>query len=273
MLKREQLEQRLQHIVEGVQGIMSLHVDVNGESFMLGPQERFSAASLIKVPIMLAAFLKAQEGQLDLTQRILVPESEKVGGSGVISLLSPGMSFHLIDLITLMIIVSDNTATNMCIDAVGLPEINTFLAKVGCLDTILGRRLMDYEARRSGKDNFITARDMIAVYKELWQGSILNASFRQKALDILYHQQFRDKLPRRLPETDGGHIRIAHKTGELQGIEHDAGILVIDGKPAFIAALTRDLVDLADGRAAIGEVGLAVYNYMTEIRWLAPLSF
>lgn len=263
-MDREQLEQRLRQIVEGVQGIMSLHVDVNGESFILGPQERFSAASVIKVPILMAAFMQAQRGQLDLRQVITIPDSERVGGSGVVSRLSQGVSFRLIDLLTLMIIVSDNTATNLCIDAVGLDAINDYLALVGCTDTVLGRRLMDYEARRQGRDNFVTAKDMVAVYRDLWYGNNLDAHYREMALEILYQQQYRDKLPRRLPDTGDGRIRLAHKTGELHSIEHDAGILVVDGRPAFIVALTRDLSESAAGRAAIGEVGLAVYRYMVE---------
>ena len=261
-MHKQDLKHRLEEIVSQLDGTMSLYVDVGDEVFNFGPQERFSAASVIKVPIMMAAFMQAQRGQLDLHQVIVVPNSERVGGSGVVSRLSPGVSFPLIDLITLMIIVSDNTATNLCIDAVGLDAINHYLALVSCTDTILGRRLMDYEARRRGRDNFVTAKDMVAVYRDLWYGTTLDANYREMALEILYQQQFRDKLPRRLPDTDGGRVRLAHKTGELHNIEHDVGILVVDGKPAFIAVLTRDLASIADGRAAIGEVGLAVYRYM-----------
>ncbi len=263
-MNRQELKHRLEEIVSQLDGVMSLYVDLEDEVVAFGPQERFSAASVIKVPIMMAAFLQAQRGQLDLHREIVVSDSERVGGSGVVTRLSQGVSFPLIDLITLMIIVSDNTATNLCIDAVGLGAINDYLALAGCTETVLGRRLMDYEARRLGRDNFVTAKDMVAVLRDLWYGNNLNTQYRDMALEILYEQQYRDKLPRRLPDTDGSRVRLAHKTGELHNIEHDVGILVVDGKPAFIAALTRDLASTADGRAAIGEVGLAVYRYMEE---------
>ena len=255
------LQHKLQGIADGLDGVMSLCVEVDGQTVTVGPQDRFSAASTIKVPIMMAAFMQAQRGVLDLNQIILVPERERVGGSGVVSRLSQGVALPLIDLVTLMIIVSDNTATNLCIDAVGIVAINEYLAMAGCKDTLLGRRLMDYEARRQGRDNFASAQDMVVIFRDLWCGTTLDSVYRQTALDILFDQQFRDKLPRRIPH-DGDRVRVAHKTGELQHIEHDTGILVVDGKPAFIAALTRDLAEPAAGRVAIGEVGLAVYKYM-----------
>ena len=256
------LQHRLQEIADGLDGVMSLCIQVDDQILTVGPQDRFSAASVIKVPIMMAAFLESQRGALDLHQSVVIPDKERVGGSGVVSRLSRGITLTLIDLVTLMIIVSDNTATNLCIDAVGIPAINEYLSLVGCSDTVLGRRLMDYEARRQGRDNFVAARDMVAILRDLWHKTTLDDAHRQLALDILFEQQFRDKLPRRIPDHGDGRVRLAHKTGELAGIEHDIGILLVGGKPAFIAALTRDLSETAAGRAAIGEVGLAVYQYM-----------
>ena len=263
-MKKDNLQIQLEQIAAKLQGTLSLYIEVGDESFVVGPQHKFSAASLIKVPVLMAAFQRAQKGELDLQRPVIVPEKEKVGGSGVLSRLSPGLALPLIDLLTLMIIVSDNTATNICIDEVGLGEINALMESAGCTETVLGRRLMDYEARKAGRDNFATARDMVKLFRELWEGKLLTPENREKALAILSEQQFRDKLPRLIPAIEAGDAIFAHKTGELSGVEHDAGILVRDGKPAFIAALTSDLQCSSKGREALGEIGRAVWEYMNH---------
>jgi beta-lactamase class A len=261
-MTRQQLQSKLEKIAADLEGTMSLCVEVKGERFEIGHERKVSAASLIKVPVLMAAFHKAQTGLLDLNEIIPVPETERVGGSGVVSRMSRGVTLKLIDLLTLMIIVSDNTATNLAIDAVGLDYINDFLGTVGCKETVLGRRLMDYAARKAGRDNFTSAADMMVLYKELWEGSLLSPEYRQKAIEILSEQQYRDKLPRLLSEEPD--VTFAHKTGELSDVEHDAGILFIRQQPAFIAALTTDLKMSAKGREAIGEVARAVWEYGRE---------
>lgn len=257
------LEAKIRGVQTRIRGELAVQVDIGDEIFALAAEERFPAASIIKVPIMLAALYKADQGRLDLHRQVEIPESEKVGGSGVLCRLSAGLHLPLIDLINLMIIVSDNTATNLCIDEVGLLDINSFLELAGCRGTILGRRLMDYEARRQGRDNFVTAADVAGIYRGLWEGRLVSRESRELALRILTEQQFRDKLPRLIPEIDLGKAQLAHKTGELQGVEHDAGILVVGERAASIAVLTRNLDCAAEGRAAIGEIGRAVYDYMT----------
>lgn len=260
-MTKEQLQSKLEQIAGQVQGSLSLRLETgDGLSVSIGPQVRYSAASLIKVPILMAAFRKAARQELDLMKVITVPTKEKVGGSGVVGHMSEDVQIRLIDLMTLMIIVSDNTATNVTIDEVGLGEIQALLDETGCTGTVVGRRLMDYEARKAGRDNFASADDMVTLFKELWTGILLLPAHRGQALAILAGQQFNHKLPRLIPSDDS--TTFYHKTGELSDVEHDAGILVRNGKIAYIAVLTSKLDDCVKGQDALAQIGRAVWEYL-----------
>lgn len=215
--------------------------------------ERFATASVIKVPILMALAADVDAGRLAWDQVVPVDRHDRAGGSGVIQYLSP-LPYTLRDLATLMIIVSDNRATNLIIDLVGLDRINAYCARMGWRDTVLGRRMYDFAARAQGRDNFSTPRDTADLFVRLLSGALLSPAASGQALEILRAQQFRDKLPAWLPPD----TPVAHKTGELPGVQNDCGILFLPAGPVIAAAYTNDLTAAARGRLAIQEIGRAI---------------
>lgn len=258
----EDLQEAVNEIVGRIPGKACIKLLAPGGELDISADERVSAASLIKVPIMMAAYLKAEHQGLNLKQLVPIPKEQRVGGMGVVTHLNADLALPLEDIITLMIIVSDNTATNLCIDAVGIDYIRQVLAELGCKQTVLGRRLMDYEARSRGLDNWTSASDMVLLLHKIWEGTSLPASGQEKMRNNLVAQQFNTKLPRRIPY--GAGTIVAHKTGEITAVEHDAAIIEVNGRQAYLAVLLHELTDTYAGQDAIAEIGRLVWEYLSD---------
>ena len=179
----------------------------------------FVAASVIKLPIMIEAFRQFEAGLLDPNETYALRPELKLPPCGVLTFLHDGLQVTLMDLVTLMIIVSDNTATNMVIDRVGMENVNRTLRELGATGTALRRRLFDREASARGVQNSVTARDIGRLLEGLYAGRVVSPAASRQMLDILLAQQLNGKLPFYLS------CDVAHKTGEDDGITHDAGII------------------------------------------------
>ncbi|MFM1655350.1 serine hydrolase [Brevibacillus sp. B_LB10_24] len=261
-MRINRLERSIRELAGSLRGKASVFIETEEGTIQLAANEPFPAASLIKIPIMLAAYRQAQLGLLDLSKKHLIPESMRVGGMGVIAHLSAELSLSLQDLIALMMMVSDNTATNMVIDQVGIDAVNRLAVDLQCYQTVLGRRMMDWEAAKAGKDNLTSAANAVRFLQEITSGKILNEAGKKAAYHTLLHQQFQTKLPALVTGSRFRDVVIAHKTGELPGTEHDAGIISIHGRRAYVAVLTTGLEDNADGRRFIANIGKRVADYL-----------
>ena len=218
------------------------------------------AASTIKVPVLVAALLEVEAGRLDLAQPVGV-ETERTAGSGVLAVLPGVTTLTLADLLRLMIVVSDNTATNAALTLLGHDLVTAVARDCGLTATVVRRRMMDAAARRAGRENTTSARDQAHLLQRLVSGELLGGDLGGFALAALGAQQFADGLPSLLPEE----VRVAHKTGELPDVRHDVGVLTgPDGRQAVVAALVSDLDRPRASHAAstcLAEVG--------EATWLA----
>ncbi|WP_051580233.1 serine hydrolase [Pseudonocardia acaciae] len=222
-----------------------------GRRAEVGAQRAFTSASVIKLPIAMTVLA----GELPLDRQVMVRAAARAGGSGILRDLEvPALSVR--DLLTLMITISDNTATNVLIDLVGIDAVNAWCAGHGLTGTVLARRMFDAEARARGEENLTTARDVATLLADLARGRLLDPPATDFALDVLARQRVNDRLPRHLP--DG--LRLAHKTGELDGIRHDAGIVLDKGKPTIVVvALTEAINSAATACDLIAEVGRLAY--------------
>ncbi len=214
---------------------------------------RFATASVIKVAVLLALAADVDAGRFRWDPVMPVASENTAGGSGVIQHLTP-LPYTLRDLATLMIIVSDNRATNAIIDLVGMDRINTYLLHGGWQDTVLARRMMDLEARARGRDNFSTPHDTADQLRRLLAGELATPATTSLLIDMLRAQTERDRLPAWLVPD----VAVAHKTGTLPGVLNDAGILFLPTGPVIAAVFTNDLVINAEGRMAIQEIGRAI---------------
>lgn len=258
------LKERVQAVVDSTAGHVSFVIeDGNGLRLEKDADVSKKAASLIKIPIMMAAFKQVEAGRLNLSDRYSIDAENVVGGAGVIPFMNRDTSFTLWDLLTMMIVVSDNTATNKVIDIVGWSAVAGFCKEHGLTNTRLERKMMDFKAAAGGLENRTIAKEMVECLKYLQMEDadrgVFTEESRQNMLRILGGQQLLDKLPFYM---DLGSVRIANKTGELSGVEHDCGIVTYKGEKLMVAVLIDDLMDNSIGKRAIQEIGKLVEEYL-----------
>ena len=195
---------------------------VTGETFARGADVPVVAASVIKIPVMIEAFRAQQAGEFRLDEIHALADEERKPSCGTLKAMHTGIEMTLLDLVRLMIIVSDNTATNILINRLGIDRINATLRVLGCEKTTLRRLLFDSEAARRGLENTITAGEMGMLLEKLFRGEIVSPGASAEMMDILLDQRLNGKLPFFL---HARHVPVAHKTGEDTGVTHDVGVI------------------------------------------------
>ena len=164
------------------------------------------------------------------------------------------------DVATLMVTVSDNTATNMIIDRVGMENVNATMTRLGLSHTKLQRKMMDSEAWIADRENLWTPNEQAKLLEMLHRGDVLSAASRKEILHILSipkSSRIRPLLP---PGT-----RVAHKTGTVSGVVVDVGIVYLEGRPFIVAAMANWLLDGEEAERAISEIALAAYQYFDRL--------
>jgi beta-lactamase class A len=220
--------------------------------------EMFPAASVIKTHLLVILYRAAEKGELSLDEKMTLRDEDKVGGSGTLQGLPSGNEYTLAELARLMIVVSDNTATNMLVNRVGgMDRINADLASFGLERTRWNRLMMDLEARARGVENALYADETADLFAKLHRGELTDKpETTQAILDVLLAQELRGKMPALLPEG----TRVAHKTGGLESISHDSGIIYAPTGPIAIAVLTKGIADEEISQSAIQRIAKAVYD-------------
>lgn len=219
----------------------------DGRSFAYNADAPLVAASVIKIPIMLEAYRAQNAGELSMREEIPLTERDLFPSCGVLKYIFPyGVShMSIAALVELMIIVSDNSATNLLIDRLGMAQINRTLKNVGCEKTVLRRKLFDVEASAKGLENTIGAREMGTLLCRMagvpGTRPLVSESDDAKMIQTLKHQRLNGKIPFYLHGYD-----IAHKTGEDDGITHDVGLVYEKGaeKPLCMMCFCSEHVDV-----------------------------
>jgi len=195
---------------------------VTGETYARGEDIPVVAASVIKIPVMIEAFRAARAGEMSLDEIHALKDEERLPSCGTLKAMHTGIEMTLLDLIKLMIIVSDNAATNIMIRRVGMDHVNRTLRSLGLEKTTLNRLLFDREASKKGICNYITAGEMGLLLEKLWSGEVVSPEADAQMMEILLDQRLNGKLPFFI---DSMGIDVAHKTGEDDGISHDVGVI------------------------------------------------
>jgi beta-lactamase class A len=221
----------------------------------------FAAASLVKIPIMAACFYAVHNGKITLAEALRFDPLHKALGSGNLKNSSPGTQFTIQKLVEVMISESDNTATNMLIERLGLEYLNDCFKKLGLKNTHISRRMMDFASRREGKENFTTADDLGFLLEEIYYRRLINRYYSGMCLELLKKQKIRDRIPGKLPES----VVVAHKTGLERGLCHDAGIVFAPKGNFLICVLTKHKARTAKlAKNFIAQIALDTYRYYSS---------
>lgn len=221
-------------------------------------RQSFPTASTIKLSILYELLQQAEARRIALDKPVVLDRAWVVGGSGVLQhLTTPALSLR--DYAALMIILSDNTATNVVIDAVGMDRVTERMASLGFGDIRLRRRMMDAAAVARGDENLASPSSLAAVAERLWRGDGLSPASRTIAHDILRQVsgQIRSAVP--------GPVRVFSKTGSLSGVRAEAAVVDVSGRPFSIAVMTTYLARDEDGNQLIREIASAAFSYFDRL--------
>lgn len=247
------LKSDLEQLAAKHQGHVALYAKnlKTGETVAIHADEPVQTASVIKLPVMIEAFYQAKAGRLDLTKKLNLTKQEQVPGSGILAYIQPDVTLSLLDTITLMMIVSDNTATNMTLDQVGIPNVNARIAAMGLKNTYLYKKVFrpaegpmppDQPKFGLGKT---TAREMAEALESIERCDLKDQALCDQMLKIMRGQQDHSMVPRYIEsDPDVPHPEwVADKIGALNDVRNDVALVMYKDTPILISVFTWENKD------------------------------
>jgi len=246
--------------LDGVLGVAILDLD-SGQQLLVNADEVFPQASSIKIAVLAEFYHQAEQaaqgssGKARLTDEYVVRREDLVADSDILGGLTPGVTrLTNRDLATMMVAVSDNAATNVLIDRVGMKNVTQLMAAQGLAHTQLRRKMMDLKAAGEGRENISTPREMMTLLERLYRGQVIGAPLIEDFWTMLSTHKS-SWLPRGLP----AELRIANKPGELEGVRADSGLVFLKNRPYVICVMTTYLRNERAGEEAISAISSATY--------------
>lgn len=239
----------------------------SGHQLLRNADEVFPAASIIKLPLLAELFHQDQRGKgARLDEAYVMDPKDLVADSAMLAGMTPGVTrLTNRDLATFMIGVSDNAATNVLIDRVGMENVNVLLESLGLRETRLRRKMMDLAAAKAGRENTVTPRDLATLLGKLQQGELLDAAHTDGCLKALATPK---KSYLGLPEG----TRYASKTGSLEGVRGEAGIVYATGRPFVVVVLAALAGDEERAEGVIARIGRASFEAFDRLGRATPLG-
>jgi len=258
----QRLESQLGDMILGFPGVAGVAVkDLStGHSVAIHGDEEFPTASTIKIHILTQLLARAQRGEVDLDRKVNITPEMRVPGSGIITYLGEDVQLTVWDIAVLMIIVSDNTATNLCIDWAGIDETNALIREMGLTATTLRRKMQDRPAIIRGDENVATPVECVAMLELLYKGRP-SPEVAERCLEILKKPK-NGSLNRALPQG----LSIANKPGAMDRVRCDAGIVYLPNRPYAVAVMTKfALQDPLQHEGFIIDTAKAVHQTMVAL--------
>lgn len=248
MDNRLTLEKRIQAELKSYDGKMGIYLnDFHGNVITMGQDEKYETASTIKTFILACLFDEVEKGNKSLEDLVEYKAEHVVDGSGVLAALEPGAVLRVKDAAVFMIIVSDNIATNMMIDYLGLDTINRCIEKLGCKDTILYNPIHFDRYRQLGTS---TPKDYGSVFTRLAKGELISEKADGAMLQILKKQHYNSMITKDFPpfymdsdNTDEILISVASKSGSMDACRNDGGIVFTPYGPYVIVMFHKEFSD------------------------------
>lgn len=270
------LQEQLQSQLDSIQGDVAVaffNLSDPSDSLMINADEEFHAASTMKAPVMIELFKQQNQGLLDLNDSILLVNEFKsiVDGSqysmdiGVdsddIIYGKIGTTIALKDLMYSMITVSSNLATNVLIELVDAKKVTATMRDLGADKIEVLRGVEDQKAYDLGLSNSTTARDLMVIMKAIAEKTAGTKESCDEMIAILKDQQFNEIIPFYLPKD----VSVAHKTGSITGVHHDAGIVYLpDGRSYVLVLLSKNLEDFDRGTEQLARISKRIYDHMLK---------
>lgn len=227
----------------------------DGSRFSHDGARRFVAASTVKIAIMVELFRRIDAGRDSLDQVHVLREADKSGGSGVLKELHAGLAPSVGDLCHLMMAISDNTATNMLIDRLGMAEINATMRDLGMAQSRLGRPMRGRPVQDGEDENWAVPDEYAALTAAILDATAASPASCAAMVAVLEKQTNARRIGRHLPTGAGG-PRWGSKTGSLVGVTNDVGFIMTPSGPLLLAVFC-EIADPHAGEAAIGAVARA----------------
>ena len=299
MSRLSYLEEYIKEEAGRLEGQIGIAIkDLNtGEQVLYNSELVFPTASVFKIPVLVELFKQLNQDKFRLDDIVRTTYYSKIDGSGVLKELHTGLELTISDLATLMIIQSDNTATDLILEIVGMDNVNTTLKEIGLEKTkvsmstrdlifdVIGlnslqpenkllhvskkgflEQRLDPNAKSLGdiENDVSTPFEMMTLLEKIYKNEILNQKSCEAMLDILKRCQYYNAIPLYLPERK---VVVAHKTGNLTGIRNDVGIVYPLDKnaPFIVSAFTRKLKRGVDGDMAIARISEQAYNSLINV--------
>ncbi|MGN0168999.1 MAG: serine hydrolase [Acetatifactor sp.] len=230
MDERLSLENRIGVELKSYDGLMGIYInDLRGNIIKIHAEEKFETASTIKLFILAALFERVEKGELALSDLLEYRQEHVIDGSGILNSLEIGTKLSLRNVATLMIIVSDNIATNMLIDFLGVDAINECIQRLGCKDTVLHNRI-DFE--KYDKLGTSTPADYASMWERMALGTLISEKASEEMLAICRQQRYNNMMVKSLPpyyldpdNFDEEIIYVASKSGSMDACRNDGGIV------------------------------------------------
>ncbi|MDX6770110.1 MAG: serine hydrolase [Elusimicrobiota bacterium] len=238
----------------------------SGRRWDYHPDDLFPSASLIKVPVLVAAFYKIREGKLSLDEKMVVSRRNRVGGSGSLKWRNDGSKLTVREVLTLMIAESDNTATKMILDRLGMGYVQQQFPRMGLLYTGIYEEGMSIKGGRVMHENYTTAREMTMLLEKIYKGEAVDKESSALMLQILKHPKPKaSRLAKGLP----ANWEIAHKTGLLRQACHDAAIFLTPDGAYAMTVLTGQNRSYATAKDFITKLGKVTFKTFAGPQYIA----
>jgi beta-lactamase class A len=265
----------IDRIIQPIQGTFAVAFESLSDTRHLSMNETmmFHAASTMKTPVMVEVFKQMRQGRLSIEDSVVVRNEFKsiVDGSSYqldvkddsddMMYGKLGSKVTVRELLTKMITVSSNLATNLLMELVDATKVTASMRALGACTIEVLRGVEDGKAFEKGLNNRTSALDLLVVLKAIARGEAVDSAASKEMLHMLLQQHFSDLIPALLPSD----VRVAHKTGSITGVEHDSGIVFLpDGRSYVLVILSKDLKEVAAGKKAIAKISRRIYDFMIE---------
>ena len=269
----QELETKIRSVLNNEKGVFAVAlVDIgSGRHLFINEKESFHAASTMKTPVMIEVYKQVAKGLISLSDSVLIqnrfysivdnsPYSLNPDDDSEKDLyLRLGTKATLTELLYKMITVSSNLSTNLIISLVGAKNVSASMQELGAGDIHVMRGVEDSKAFEQGMNNTVTAFDLMLLFEKMAKGQLVSHASSMDMIRILLDQQFNEIIPANLPAS----VKVAHKTGSINGTEHDSGIVFLpDGRQYVLVILSKNLTDTDAAVKAMARVSGLVYQHL-----------